>query len=280
MRRRGVGVTVGNVALALRTVVAAAFLVVGMIASERIRALARLTRVDAARVGFDMGGMEVGLLGLTLAVAWLLPARLSDTLGLARGRLPMGAVAALAIGALGLSHAVDCALTLTRTAQGSVIVSIAQAMQTASTTHWTLVVAFLGTVVAPAVCEELLCRGLVQRSVARTAGPFVAVCASAAFFGMLHMEWTHGLMAATIGLYLGFAAQRADSVRPAILAHGLNNLAALLSSQGALPIRAPLVMSAGIGLGLAVAGIVWASLVRPRGASSTLLQREADPAET
>lgn len=266
---------------ARRLAVAAAILGVGMLASQQIRRLVMRTDVDASRIAFDMGATEVGLLGLTLAVAWLIPARLSDTLGLARGRLPAGAVVALVVGTLGLSHAVDCALALTRTAQGSVMVSISRAMQTASVSHGTLVVSFLGTVLAPAVCEELLCRGLVQRSVARAAGPIVAVCASAAFFGMLHMEWTHGLMAATVGLYLGFAAQRADSVRPAILAHGCNNLAAMLASLGLLSIRGPLVATALAGLGLALGGILWASLARPRGAAAIeALQQTPDPADT
>jgi membrane protease YdiL (CAAX protease family) len=145
-----------------------------------------------------------------------------------------------------------------------------------------LVVAFLGSVLAPAVIEELLCRGLVQRSVARAAGPLAALAISTTLFGVIHMEWKHGLVAAAIGLYLGLAAYWADSTRPAILAHGLNNLGALLASQGLLRLHTPLHLTIGVGFALAAAGLVWAGwahALRVRRARAAL-QREPDPADT
>ncbi len=258
-----------------RTAVAASFLGVGIVASEQVRALAAWTRVGAASVALDMAGYEIALLGLVLAVAWVMPGRLSDTLGLGRGRLPAHAVAALTLGALGLSHAVDGVMTLTRSLEGSVVVSVSRAMEAAR--GGALVVVLLGSVLAPALCEELLCRGLVQRSVARAVGPFAAVCASATLFGVIHMEWVHGLIAATIGLYFGLAAQWADSTRPAIVAHGANNLAALLGSQGLLVIRAPLAASIALGLALAVGGLLWAARAARRPAAGSALPRGATP---
>ena len=255
-----------------RLAVAVALLGAGIVASESVRPLRNGFRAPAAWIGIDMAALQLTLVGFVLAVAWLLPARLPDTLGLRRSRLPLAALAALVVGTLGLSHAIDGVMTLTRSHEGSVVVSVSRAFQAAR--GWGLVVALLGSVLAPAVCEELLCRGLVQRSVARAAGPLVAIAVSSVLFGVIHMEWTHGVIAALLGVYLGLAAYWADSTRPAIVAHGVNNLGALLGSQGLLRISAPPLESAAIGLALAAAGLGGAGWAHAR-----RLQREADLAD-
>jgi membrane protease YdiL (CAAX protease family) len=272
-----------------RVVTAAVFVGVGLWLSQWVRGLAAYGRDNSWRLGFEMMGIEIGLAAVAIAIAWALPGRVSDRLGLQPSILPTGAVVALAIGTLGLSQAVNGLLELRGALEGSVVVGISRGLQHAQ--GWSLVVAFFGTAVAPAIGEELLCRGLLQRNLARRVGPFIAIVTASLFFGWLHRELVHGAIAASIGLYLGLAAHWGDSTRPAIAGHGLNNFAALLGSAGILQLRAPIVLSIGLGLGLAVGALLWARRAHrrvsaPPGADSSAadehpeLQPEAGSADT
>ena len=101
-----------------------------------------------------------------------------------------------------------------------------------------LLLALLGLVIAPSIAEELLCRGLLQRGLARPCGGALAVGISAVAFGALHLEWIQGGAATLLGAYLGTITLLAGSIWPAIVCHGANNLVALaigISGQGAEP---------------------------------------------
>ena len=84
--------------------------------------------------------------------------------------------------------------------------------------------------IAPGVAEELLCRGFIQRGLQRRFGPAVAVVLAAVLFGALHIEPIHSVTAATLGVYLGVVCWLADSVRPAIVCHAINNCVAVASA--------------------------------------------------
>jgi membrane protease YdiL (CAAX protease family) len=259
-----------------RVVIAAVLLGAGLALSQWVRGLVAYGRSDSWRLGFEMMGIEIALATTAIAIAMLLPGRIGDRLGTGPSRIPTSAVVALAIGTLGLSQAVNGILELTRAHEGSVIVGISRGLQRAES--WSLVVAFFGSVVAPAVAEELLCRGLVQRSLARYVRPAVAIGIASIFFGWLHMEMVHGVVATSIGLYLGLAAYWADSTRPAIAGHALNNLAALLASAGILYMSAPIALSNAGGLGVAIGALIWARHVRRRDRSDEAPRgAEADP---
>ena len=96
----------------------------------------------------------------------------------------------------------------------------------------------LGTVLVvaaliPAVCEELLFRGWLQRALARRiGGPFAVVLAAVAF-GLIHGV-ERGPTAAGFGLMLGWLALRSGSVAPAIAAHAAVNTAAVLIANADL----------------------------------------------
>src|SRR5262249_22512089 len=159
-------------------------------------------------------------------------------------RIPIGPVIALVIGALGLSSAIDAALAYTapRAIEHSVATGISRGIAPAAASPvriHDLVIAFAGTVLGPALGEELLCRGVLQRSLARWVPAPAAIGVAALAFGWLHMEWVHGLIAAAMGCYLGLIAYFADSTRPAIVAHAANNFAAMLGSMGLLTFALP-----------------------------------------
>lgn len=94
-----------------------------------------------------------------------------------------------------------------------------------------LVLAALGLVLLPAVCEELLFRGAVFDALADALGARAAVVGSALLFGAYHLDPRQGLVAFVSGLVLGEARRQRGGVGLGVLAHALNNAAALVLSR-------------------------------------------------
>ncbi len=87
----------------------------------------------------------------------------------------------------------------------------------------------LSFIVIPALTEELLFRGLVQRSLRDRYGPRVAVGITAVLFGAFHMDAQALFFASTMGVLLGVLAERSGSTLPGIALHaGFNALPVLL----------------------------------------------------
>jgi len=251
-----------------RLAIAAAILVLGWWLSRTVRHWVAYVDTNPARLGFEMLGIEIGLAALAIAIACALPGAIPRQLGLARSRLPFGAVIALTIGTLGLSHAVEAMIALwsAPALEHSVATGIARGLDAARGRDFAI--AFVGTVLGPAIGEELFCRGLLQRGLARWTGPAAAIAIAAVVFGWLHQELVHGTIAALIGLYLGVAAYWSDSTRPAIAGHAANNFMALLGSAGFIGAMLPPVPALIAGTAVAVLGLVWAHRawrLRPRG---------------
>jgi membrane protease YdiL (CAAX protease family) len=265
-----------------RIAIAVAIAAAGWWLSDGVRGLVAYAHTNPSRLGFEMLGIEIGLACLAIALAWALPGRVTDRLGLGPARLPIGPVVGLVIGMLGLSAAIDAALSLAfpRQLEGSVATGIGRGIAPAVRLQ-DLALTFAGTVLAPAIGEELLCRGVVQRSLARWIPAPVAIGFAALLFGWLHMEWMHGAIAATLGCYIGLAAYWSDSTRPAIAAHAANNFAAMLGSVGLLSIPLPGLQGIAAGLSLAALALLWAWWARPRGAAAIdpALQPSADSAD-
>jgi membrane protease YdiL (CAAX protease family) len=91
-------------------------------------------------------------------------------------------------------------------------------------------VSLLAIAIAPAVCEELLFRGLVLPAFLRPLGTWGAACVSALLFGVIHLDFAGGGLslyrvpfAAVVGLGLAALRLRAGMLGPAILAHAALN---------------------------------------------------------
>lgn len=83
--------------------------------------------------------------------------------------------------------------------------------------------------VIPALCEETLFRGLVQKSFERKLKPFWSIFITASFFGLYHFN-PYGLVALVLlGAYFGYAAYVSDSIFVTMILHFLNNLVAVLA---------------------------------------------------
>jgi membrane protease YdiL (CAAX protease family) len=93
------------------------------------------------------------------------------------------------------------------------------------------VLALFALAVMPAICEEVLFRGAVQRALSTRLFAPAAIVLSSLLFAGYHMSPIQLVPTFTLGLALGALAWRADSIAPAMLAHFLNNTLAVLVSR-------------------------------------------------
>jgi membrane protease YdiL (CAAX protease family) len=206
-----------------------------LLALCRISLRAELLIAAVALAGACLGGRGVG-------------ARLG--LSLAGSRIGAAGLGWLLLGTVSLSHALDALLALTDLGEQSALARFPELLAGARGER--LLLALLALGVAPALAEELLCRGLLQRAIAARLGPGIGIGLAAAVFGALHLEPIHAGFALLLGLYLGAAAHWAGHTWAAIACHGVNNLLAvgLAALAWELP-TGPL--SLGVGLLLAAA---------------------------
>jgi membrane protease YdiL (CAAX protease family) len=85
------------------------------------------------------------------------------------------------------------------------------------------VVSVAAIAVVPAVCEELLMRGIVLPSLLTVARPQVAVGVSALVFAIIHLDPYRFLFTLVLGLALGYLRVRTGSLAACVLAHAMLN---------------------------------------------------------
>ena len=179
----------------------------------------------AEHLAIDSIGLEIFLAAIAIAGASLSRTPLRRRLGLGRSRLPAHRLATLVVGTIAVSHGLDGLIELLDLREKSSLASFDFTL--AGARGGALVLALVGIGIAPAIAEELLCRGLVQRGLEARFRPLVAIPLASAFFGALHVDPVHGVFASLLGLYLGLAAHLAGSTRAAIACHAVNNLLAV-----------------------------------------------------
>lgn len=133
--------------------------------------------------------------------------------------------------------------------------------------------ALLFAAVTPALCEEVMFRGYLQRQVERRLGAAWSIVLVGVFFGLFHLRLLQALPLAALGLYLGYVVWVSGSLWPGVLVHLLNNGLAVLVSDYAR--RSP-----GLGEGgLEAMEVPWylagAGLVLALGACEALRRRRA-----
>lgn len=92
--------------------------------------------------------------------------------------------------------------------------------------EWILVIT--GAVIIASVCEESLFRGFFQVTLEKQGDITRAVLLSAVTWTIIHFNFYWAAQIFFIGVFIGFIAWRTDSIIPAILVHGINNLLAVL----------------------------------------------------
>jgi membrane protease YdiL (CAAX protease family) len=104
----------------------------------------------------------------------------------------------------------------------------AQKMLVSSNSVHELLFVLLIVAVIPALCEEMLFRGVIQRTLENTLGTWKGVIITGLLFGAYHFDPFDFIPLAAIGVFLGFLAMRADSLWMSASAHFFNNFLATI----------------------------------------------------
>lgn len=92
-----------------------------------------------------------------------------------------------------------------------------------------IVLAILVIALLPAICEELLFRGVIYNSFNKRYGVVVAIIISSLLFGIFHMNWIQGINAFILGIALSYAYYKSNSIFVPIIFHFANNLLGVLT---------------------------------------------------
>jgi membrane protease YdiL (CAAX protease family) len=104
-----------------------------------------------------------------------------------------------------------------------------QPVSTISDGSW-LSLTLLGLVLSllPAVVEEIVFRGYIQRRLIQRWTPATAIAVSTALFAILHADsLPHILAVIPLGVVTGWLAWRTDSVTPGMVVHAIHNAGAV-----------------------------------------------------
>lgn len=81
----------------------------------------------------------------------------------------------------------------------------------------------------PSIVEELLFRGLVQKSFDRAMSPLASALLTGTIFGLFHLNPFEAVPLIGIGCFLGFLRYRSASIALPVFLHFLNNLLAVIA---------------------------------------------------
>ncbi len=90
------------------------------------------------------------------------------------------------------------------------------------------VVLVMSGVVFAAFAEEMLFRGVLQKTLEKHRDPALAIVLSAVFFAIIHFNPWSALQIMFLGIFLGYLAWKTNSIYPSILLHGINNLVSMI----------------------------------------------------
>ena len=89
---------------------------------------------------------------------------------------------------------------------------------------------FVALALTPAICEELLFRGYLQRQVERGWGTVASIVVVGVLFGLYHLRLSQAIPLSLLGVYLGFVVWATGSLWAGVLVHLLNNGLAVVAS--------------------------------------------------
>jgi len=102
------------------------------------------------------------------------------------------------------------------------------------TQDFSLVFAISMLALTPAICEEILFRGYIQRQAERSLGVWGGILFSGVIFGFYHLRLTQAIPLSLLGIFMAWLTWQTRSLWPAILVHLMNNaFAAVLGKMAA-----------------------------------------------
>jgi membrane protease YdiL (CAAX protease family) len=103
------------------------------------------------------------------------------------------------------------------------------------TTRTSLGAALVLIAILPPICEEIVFRGVLARSLATKLPAMAAAAITALVFSAYHLSAMQAIPTFTLGFVLSVLAIRADSIVPAVIAHALNNAVAVVIARDDVP---------------------------------------------
>lgn len=95
---------------------------------------------------------------------------------------------------------------------------------------YTLLINLLVVALVPAICEEFAFRGVLQNQLAKaTRNPHVAIWLTAFVFSFVHFQFYGFIPRMLLGAFFGYLVLHSGSIWAAVLAHFINNAAAVFS---------------------------------------------------
>lgn len=91
--------------------------------------------------------------------------------------------------------------------------------------------AVLALAITPALCEELLFRGYLQRQFERGFGPAGGIIVTGVVFGLYHFRLSQALPLAVLGIFLGYLVWKTGSLWVPIIIHFFNNAFAIVATN-------------------------------------------------
>jgi len=99
-------------------------------------------------------------------------------------------------------------------------------------TYGLLLKELLLTAILPAICEEILHRGIMLNCAKRTYNPRFCLLISSILFGLTHLNINQFFYAAILGFLMGYVNLVCDSIIPSIIIHFMNNFLSIYFSYG------------------------------------------------
>jgi membrane protease YdiL (CAAX protease family) len=224
-------------------------------------ALATLALSRADELATDAFASAAVLVLAAVGIASFAREPLGRRLGLGASGLGAARVAICAVGLVALSHAAEGMVALA----GFSTAGLVRFDDALAGVHLDdLAFPLLAIALASAFGEELFFRGMLQRGLAPRLGTAAAIAVTSVAFGAAHDDWAQGTAAVVLGSYLGVVAARTGSIRPAIVAHAVNNGLALLEKSVGFELPGgPIATVLEIAAGVAFAAVALAVTVAP-----------------
>lgn len=90
------------------------------------------------------------------------------------------------------------------------------------------IIVFTSISITPAICEEAMFRGFIQKSFEMKYRPMLAILITSIFFGLYHFS-PYGLLPLIgLGFYIGYAAYKTNSIVVPMILHFMNNFISIL----------------------------------------------------